>query len=134
MDSDAGLNCDIRQFVEPTCGRDSTLSATVVDNLESSSSFTDIHQRESTPPAGQPLNSTMIKQQLEAMFPQASQEVMMQAVSTSQSVAEAIDKLLQSTSGSVRVNGKDKYLHVYCIRNKPVGLASCITVSTWKNK
>ena len=51
----------------------------------------------------------MIKQQLEAMFPQASQEAIMQAVSTSQSVAEAIDKLLPSSSGSVRVNGKDKY-------------------------
>lgn len=51
----------------------------------------------------------MIKQQLEAIFPQASQEVKMQAVSTSQSVAEAINKLLQSTAGSVRVNGKDKY-------------------------
>ena len=32
-----------------------------------------------------------------------------EAVSTSQSVAEAIDKLLPSSSGSVRVNGKDKY-------------------------
>lgn len=49
-------------------------------------------------------------------------------------LAEAIDKLLQSTSGSVRANGKDKYLHVYCIRNKPVGIASYITISTWKNK
>ena len=43
------------------------------------------------------------------MFPQALQEAIMQAVSTSQSVAEAIDKLLPSSSGSVRVNGKDKY-------------------------
>lgn len=129
MDSHSGLNCDIRQFVEPTCGRDSTTSATVVGNLESSSSFTHIHQRESTPPAGEPLNSTMIKQQLEAMFPQVSQEVIMQAVSTSQSVAEAIDKLLQPTSGSVRVIGKDKYLHVYCIRNKPVCMASYVTIS-----
>lgn len=67
VDSDAGLNCDIRQFVEPTCGKDSTLSATVVGNLESSSSFTHIHQRESTPPVGEPLNRTMIKQQLEAI-------------------------------------------------------------------
>ena len=106
----------------PTCGRESTPSAIVAGNLESSSSFTDVHQRESTPPTGQPLNSTMIKQQLEAMFPQASKEVIMQAVSTSQSVADAIDKLLQSTSGSLRVNGKNKYL--YCIRNKPVGMTS----------
>ena len=59
LDSDAGLNCDIRQFVEPTCGRDSTPSSTVVANLESSSSFTDVHQRESTPPAGQLLDSTI---------------------------------------------------------------------------
>ena len=93
----------------PACGRDSAPSSAVLGNLESSSSFTDNHQRENTSPPGQPLNSTMIKQQLEAMFPQASQEAIMQAVSTSQSVAEAIDKLLPSSSGSVRVNGKDKY-------------------------
>ena len=52
----------------------------VVVNLGSSSSFTHIHQRESTPPAGEPLNSTMIKQQLGAMFPPVSQEGIMQAV------------------------------------------------------
>ena len=99
----------MRQFVVPACGRDSAPLSAVFGNLESSSSVTDNHQRESTSPPGQPLNSTMIKQQLEAMFPQASQEVILQAVSTSQSVAEAIDKLFPSSSGSVRVNGKDKY-------------------------
>ena len=62
---------------KPAYGRDSAPSSVVLGNLESSSSFTDNHQRESTSPPGQPLNSTMIKQQLEAIFPQASQEAIM---------------------------------------------------------
>ena len=87
----------------PECNTDSAPSHAVVCELEGSSSI----QIESTTSPRQPPTSVnlMIKQQFETRFPQASPEVILQVFSSSESVSEAIDKLLQLNSRSPSLNG-----------------------------
>ncbi|KAJ7394818.1 hypothetical protein OS493_000652 [Desmophyllum pertusum] len=108
-DSDMDFFSDIRQFVTPECNRDSAPSHAVVCELEGSSSI----QIESTTSPRQPPTSVnlMIKQQFETRFPQASPEVILQVFSSSESVSEAIDKLLQLNSRSPSLNDQPQENH-----------------------